>query len=483
MLGTVDRPPASTELVDALFREREAKGVMAAMIARLAYLALGALSLPSTSTGNGDLLRTLALIAVGFGVTGVAYRWAQRRQHILRAGMLGVAFDSVAIWLLPMSWYAAVGGYDAVPLAMIAKTDIAFICIVLIAINALTLRPLYPLVVAGAGAILQIVLLVVAVNDPRTALTSDPVVAHLGPAVHPVFAIWQIITTMVVGLIAALIALVSRRMVADAAQAEGERIEVLAREAERVADAKLSSLTRLVAGIAHEINTPAGALSSGASVAQKAIDRLRFRLDDVAQADPQLARLLSALERSSTVATEAAERLTHIVTALKNFAHLDQGEWQVVDLTRALESTLALVPADLRGDTVVRFESAALPPVRGRAREIGQVFMTVIENAFEANAGRGELTIETLAMDDDVTVIVQDSGPGIRPEVRARLFDLEFRPKQGRMGMGLGLPVGRRIVRQHGGDITVESDPGAGTRVFIRLPMDASARNAEPAAP
>ena len=471
-------------VVEHLFREREARGVIAALSARLTYLGLGVIGIPLTAVTLSDGARTMAIAFVGIAINAIALRWVMRREHVTTAGLIGVSFDVIALFLLPLSWYLAVGGPHNVAASFMAKTDFAFIGFVLIGINALTLRPLYPLIVAAAMTMLNVSMIALALLDERTVISWDPIETHMGPAMQPSFQLWRVISTVAFGLLASAIARVARSTVADAVRGEVERGRILAEQAEKVAAAQLLGLTRLVAGLAHEINSPLGALMSAASSVTSGANKLEARIQDAQTLeelrDGTTARTLRALRGSTTASELAGARLSELVDALKIFARLDQGEWADVDLNATIHATVALVPAELRRNIEVRHEATLLPPVRCRAREIGQVFMTVIENALEAMNGEGQLTIEARVDGADAVVTFKDDGPGMADEVRRTLFDLSFSSKKGRMGMGLGLPVGLRIVRAHQGDIDVGSQLGEGTTVTIRLPLQGASAPSTP---
>ncbi|MEL6189276.1 MAG: HAMP domain-containing sensor histidine kinase, partial [Myxococcota bacterium] len=241
------------------------------------------------------------------------------------------------------------------------------------------------------------------------------------------------------------------------------------------AAAKLSGLSGLVAGLAHEINTPLGALVSGADSAATIQRRIRERIEAAEslaglRSDRGLDRALQALGSTSSASREAGARIHALVSALKSFAHLDRGEFEEVDLREGLESTMALIPAELLGDAKIIREYGDVPRVRCRVREVNQVFMTLVENALEAMGGQGELTLTVRKDHRDLCVEIQDTGPGISPEVQREIFDLRFHRDKKRVGMGLGLPVGRKVILEHGGDLEVRSRPGRGATFTVRIP-------------
>ena len=166
---------------------------------------------------------------------------------------------------------------------------------------------------------------------------------------------------------------------------------------------------------------------------------------------------------------DGARRISDIVGALRSYSYLDRGTVQVVDLTEGIESTLVLLQAKLKDVTVRREYASALPAVPVRGNELNQVWTNILDNAIDAVGGHGVITIRTAtgtlgSGDDAVVVEIEDDGPGMAPEVAARVFDPFFTTKAPGQGTGLGLNISFNIVvQQHGGEIAVDSAPGRTT--------------------
>jgi len=164
-------------------------------------------------------------------------------------------------------------------------------------------------------------------------------------------------------------------------------------------------------------------------------------------------------------------RIAEIVRALKSYTRLGESPVQSVDLNEGLTDTLVMLNGILReGVTVTRDLDAALPRVDVRGAELNQVWTNLINNAVDAMGGEGELTVRSLRDGPEVVVQIIDSGPGVPPEVRERLFDPFVTTKPVGMGTGLGLSTSRNIVAHHGGTIDVRSEPGR-TCFEVRLPL------------
>ncbi len=169
---------------------------------------------------------------------------------------------------------------------------------------------------------------------------------------------------------------------------------------------------------------------------------------------------------------EALRRVVELVGAVRAYAYLDRDGRQELDVHEGLESTLAVLDGVLReaGVHVEREFDPALPPVQGAGSELTQVWTHLIQNAVEATPG-GTVRLQTRHLGDAVEVAVVDDGPGVPPELRDRVFEPFFTTKDVGAGAGLGLDVARRIVVDgHGGELRLESAPGA-TALVVRLPI------------
>jgi signal transduction histidine kinase len=170
----------------------------------------------------------------------------------------------------------------------------------------------------------------------------------------------------------------------------------------------------------------------------------------------------------------AAHRISELVAAIKSYSHMDSGQGRSeVDLRRELESTLTILAHKLRikGVEVTRDYERGLPPVEAFPGELNQVWTNLIDNAIDAVGPGGHLYVRAAREGDFVRVDIRDDGPGIPPEIKARIWEPFFTTKPVGEGTGLGLDVvGRIVVRRHGGTISVASAPGD-TCFTVRLPL------------
>jgi PAS domain S-box-containing protein len=224
---------------------------------------------------------------------------------------------------------------------------------------------------------------------------------------------------------------------------------------------KLAAIGTLAAGVAHEINNPIGIMTS----------RIELMLEEAQEAGlPASAREdLAVLQRN-------AHRVGRITHALTSFARRGPAVKRPTDLNAVAEETLLLFEKHaMKSGIVVRRRLApGLPPVEADPNELQQVLLNLLNNARDALGHQGEIRVETAPAVGEpgwVRMSVSDTGPGIPPEIRERIFLPFFTTKTG--GTGLGLAISYRIVRDHQGQLEVTSEPGAGTTFTIRLPAAA----------
>jgi len=217
---------------------------------------------------------------------------------------------------------------------------------------------------------------------------------------------------------------------------------------------KLSSIGLLAAGVAHEVNTPLAVISTYAQMLAKQIS-----------GDTEKAPLLEKIARQTFRASE-------IVNSLLNFSRTSPTEFASVDLNKIARETLTLVDHQLTksGVKVELALDSGLKRIRGNPGKLQQVLLNLILNARDAMETGGALTVRSSDGGGEVRLVVADTGSGIAPENLPRIFDPFFTTKAARKGTGLGLSVSYGIVREHGGEIEVESRAGHGTRFVLRFP-------------
>jgi len=242
----------------------------------------------------------------------------------------------------------------------------------------------------------------------------------------------------------------------------------------------LATLGTLVAGVAHELNTPLGAIDSNHDVIRRALMKLEEILEDEVVTPDELEdvrRIVKAMDGVLRTNGIAVDRMVKLVDSLGTFGRPDRAEVDRVDVHEGLEGTLAVLGAELKEMHVVR-EYGDLPAVECFPNRVNQVFMNLVHNAAQAMEPGGSLTIRTSTEGNGVQIEFRDTGKGIDPDDLAHIFRPGFTTKGRRVGMGLGLAISRQIVDHHGGRISAESTPGEGTtfRVWFPLRLPAEAR-------
>lgn len=264
-------------------------------------------------------------------------------------------------------------------------------------------------------------------------------------------------------------------------QALQEALQQLqATQHELILHSKMASLGSLVAGVAHEVNNPIGAVNSAADVSTRCIDRLlglveNSRSLEELKGSETFRQLVEMLKENQRITVTAGNRIAKIVRSLKNFARLDEAEFQKADLHEGLDSTLTLVDHELRNRAMVVKDYGNLPLVYCSPNQLNQVFMNLFINASQAMETKGEIRIRTQAYDGRVSLQIADTGKGILPEHLPRIFDPGFTTKGAGVGTGLGLSICYNIIQKHKGTIAVESEPGKGTEFTITLPVQPDA--------
>ncbi|TDR38875.1 CBS domain protein [Tahibacter aquaticus] len=259
---------------------------------------------------------------------------------------------------------------------------------------------------------------------------------------------------------------------------------------------KLATLGQLVAGLAHEINTPLGyvqnnlgmtrdlltpalsMLQAGAQVLDAALagdaEELDQGLQRLADArndcDPdQFADLIALLDDS----LHGVAQIGDLVGNLKDFSRVDSAHSEGVDLHGLIDSALRIGGHLLKKRNVqVQCRYGEVPSLRCAPAQINQVLLNLIGNAAQAiEHDQGLLSIRTQSLGGYAMVAVQDNGRGIAAEVLPRIFEPFFTTKPVGQGTGLGLSICQQIVQAHGGRIAATSTPGVGTRFVVALPI------------
>lgn len=214
---------------------------------------------------------------------------------------------------------------------------------------------------------------------------------------------------------------------------------------------KMTSLGILAAGIAHEINTPLTNISLNMEM-----------LKDLLGGDEKIARKVAAIERN-------IERASRIARELLHFSREKETALEPTDLNGVLTSALHLLKHQ-QLFSIIRGSFQDVPKIMGIPWKLEEVFINLLMNSLDACAATDSIEVVSFRQGDQVRVVITDTGYGIRQEYLTKVFDPFFTTKEIGKGTGLGLSVCYNIVKQHGGDIRLQSSEQGGTTVTVSFP-------------
>ena len=274
-------------------------------------------------------------------------------------------------------------------------------------------------------------------------------------------------------------------------------VELKESQVQLVQSEKMASLGQMVAGVAHELNTPLGYVTNNVQLLRE----LSLPLLDLASAQAALAdcladpgcdeqRLAGALQTAAASREQVAPELladdlqqlfadtgyglgqiAELVVGLKDFARLDRAMSEAVDLNDCIRSALLIARNNIKDKAEVLQQLGELPAVVCAPSQINQVLLNLLNNAAQAIDGYGRIQVKSWAQDEHVLISIEDSGRGMSAAVLQRIFDPFFTTKPVGQGTGLGLSISFKIIQDHGGTIRAASVVGRGTRFLLRLPL------------
>ncbi len=299
-----------------------------------------------------------------------------------------------------------------------------------------------------------------------------------------------------VGFVMDLLKAMEQQMRANTAELEQAYSQLKSSQLALVQSEKMASLGQMVAGIAHEINTPLGYVQNNVAVGQDLFlqvqsmiagyeslvdnlmdgkasdDELAAQMQQVAQMrhDANAQEMLGEMQGLMADSLYGIAQISDLVHNLKDFSRMDAAAKDAVSLNDCIESALKIGHNVLKNKVEVIKELGELPRLTCAPSQLNQVFLNLFTNAAQAMEKQGKLLVKTWAANDAVHVSVADNGKGIPQENLARIFDPFFTTKPVGEGTGLGLAITHQIIQQHGGEIRVDSRVGAGTCFHIKLP-------------
>jgi signal transduction histidine kinase len=243
-------------------------------------------------------------------------------------------------------------------------------------------------------------------------------------------------------------------------------------QAQMIRAGKLAAVGQLAGQVAHEVNNPIAILSAKARL---------LLTDRRSEMSPKIAQELGKI-------TELADRVARIAQGLLSYCRPSATTRRLLDVRQPLRKSLAMIeqPARQRGVKIEEHFTDSVPAVEANAAELEQIFLNLFLNALDAmpQGGTLEVSIATQALlpggHAALSITVRDTGTGIPAELRERIFEPFFTTKQEGRGTGLGLSICQGLVRSHGGEIEVQSEPGQGTRFLVKFPVTGESQEKKP---
>ncbi len=281
------------------------------------------------------------------------------------------------------------------------------------------------------------------------------------------------------------------RMLYELNQQLSSTLESLkAHEIQLVQQEKLASIGQLAAGVAHEINTPAGFTMCNLEVLQQYVLSLLNYQDSLKKSAGIVPGDVQALDAQFNIdmlrkdipdlleeTLEGMNRIAAIVRELRSFARQGEDEKQWVNIDHLLKETLHLAAGQIKYHVEVITDFSIKKDLYCSPGKLSQVFLNLILNAGQAIEGRGHLWVSTYETQDKAVITFRDDGIGMDEQNKQKVFDAFFTTKPAGKGTGLGLSISMDIINQHNGSITVESTLGEGTEFVIELPIIAKSED------
>ncbi len=262
---------------------------------------------------------------------------------------------------------------------------------------------------------------------------------------------------------------------------------------------KMATLGQMVAGVAHEVNTPLSYVQNNLEIIGQLTEQYEELIElvqglkgiksDNTASDGKIDKLLADIVRASDEIQEddlsvelkelikdslfGVEQITEMVLNLRNFARLDESKVKTIDVRECIEASLKIAGNSIRHQEIVT-DFAPTPEVKCSPSQINQVLVNLLNNASQAMGEKpdGKIEVRTRADDSNVYIDVIDNGKGMSPDVLGQIFEPFFTTKAAGEGTGLGMAISQQIMEQHNGDIKAVSTEGVGSTFTLTLPIN-----------
>lgn len=262
-------------------------------------------------------------------------------------------------------------------------------------------------------------------------------------------------------------------------------------QAQLIQSEKMASLGQMVAGVAHEINTPLGYIKSNVEIMRTTYNESRLMIDELKAQNKTLLNkqdnndkqvLASPADNVGDDAFEqieliiddtlyGLEQISEMVLNLKDFSRLDKAMTEDVSLNDCIDSTLNIGRHAFKYAAQIKKDYGDIPSITCSPSQINQVLLNIITNAAQSIEESGVILIKSYHDEDYVYISIQDTGRGIPQNILPKIFDPFFTTKPVGQGSGMGLSISYKIIQQHKGKIKVSSQEGKGTRFILQLPV------------
>jgi len=269
-------------------------------------------------------------------------------------------------------------------------------------------------------------------------------------------------------------------------------------ETQLIQSEKMASLGQLVAGVAHEVNTPLGYITSnvetirsGMSEQSKLLTTMDQISNEVSEKTPNGKRLSTLLRAAVNQYRQMGKKenldeiedllkdsayglneISNLVISLKDYSRMDKDNMSNADINEGLNTTLKICKNIIGQRKIEKNYDENLPQIECLPAQINQVFLNVINNAAQATSeDTGVISVSTINNGDTIGIIIHDNGYGMDEETLKHIFDPFFTTKEVGQGTGLGMSISYKIISSHKGEIDVSSLPGQGTTIKITLPL------------